>query len=155
VEGLNEHIDELLATHRPDRYDAADKSWRDPVYAAVGKLIPTREAIAVAAQQIVDQRETQATKRANRLLRKIGQDKQWPLDWMDCGDMPISVGGERICLRAAQPEDLQQWAIDERRDAAQDFAARHQACEGAEWLAGAMRVEGYQLLGDAMQAVTP
>ncbi len=86
------------------------------------------------------------------MLRKIGQDKQWPLDWMDCGDMPISVGGERICLRAAGPVDWERWAIEERRDAASDFTARNQACDGAEWLAGAMRTDGVLLLGDVMTA---
>jgi hypothetical protein len=154
VEDLNGHIDLLLARYRPDRYDAADKTWRDPVYAEISTLIPAAQAKAVAAQQIVDQRETQATKKANRLLRKIGQDKQWPLDWMDCGDMPISVGGQRICLRAAQAQDLVQWAIDERRDAVLDLTARHQACEGAEWLAQAMRDENLTTVGDAI-ARTP
>lgn len=154
MEDLTAHIDGLLAQHRPDRYEAADKSWREPVYAEVGALIPTAQAKAVAAAQIVDQRETQATKKANRLLRKIGKEKQWPIDWMDCADMPISVGGSRICLRAAEPQDLDQWAIDERRDAVLDLTARHQACEGAEWLAHALREEKLLTVGDAIASRT-
>lgn len=152
MDHLNHHIDLMLDQCRPDRYDVGDNTWRLQVYADVEARLPVRRAIAIAAQQIVDQREGIATRVANGLLRKIGETKQWPFDWMDAAERPLSIGRERVKLTAATAEDLQQWAIDERRDAAQDFAARSAACDGAEWAAKNMATAGLLTIGDVISA---
>jgi hypothetical protein len=154
MEDLNATIDELLAGERPDRYDARDKAWRQTVYDKIAPLIPRNEAAQVAAQSLVDAREARATRTTNKVLREIGRTKQWPIDWLDLGDQPLSVGGERVCVRAATAHDLQVWATDERRTAAADFSARNDACEGAEWAAEQMQQQGWTTLADAM-AATP
>lgn len=155
MESLSQHIDALLDQHRPERYDAGDKAWRQAVYAAVEPLVPPADARRLAASQLVDQREGIATRAANELLRQIGRSRQWPLDWMDQGCRPISVATERVQLGAATPIDLEHWAIDERRVAAQDFAARSLACDGAEWCAEQMRTNGWLTFGDGCQGAQP
>lgn len=146
----NAEIDALLDQHRPDRYAASDHRWRDPVIAAIAGRIPARQAAQVAAERLVADREGRSTRSANEMLRKIGMERQWPLPEMadDLGDRPISVGDQRVCLRAATAVDLRSWAIDERRDAARDFAARSAACDGAEWLADEMDARKITAFGD-------
>lgn len=141
MEDLNAYIDEQLDRYRPDRYDIGDDTWRRQIYADIEQWVPEIEAKRIAAKQIVDQREGSATRKANALLRDIGKTEQWPLDWMDYVDRPISVGGERVRLGASSSNDFRQWAIDERRRAAQDSTARFMACEGAEWVADS--IDGY------------
>ncbi len=148
MESLNAHIDALLDEHRPERYDVGDKTWRAAIYAEVERLVPDREARRIAASQLVDQREGVATRGANDLLRQIGRMRQWPLDWMEQGVRPLSVGSERVRLADGTVDDLARWAIEERRVAAQDFAARSFACDGAEWCAEQMRINGWLTFGD-------
>jgi len=155
VEGLSAHIDAMLDEHRPERYDVGDKTWRQTIYAEVGPLIPPAEARQIAASQLVDQRERIATRGANELLRQIGRTKQWPLDWMEQGVRPISVGSTRVRLGDASVGDLRDWAIDERRVAAQDFAARSFACDGAEWCAEQMQAHGWLTFGDGCTEAVP
>jgi hypothetical protein len=146
-------VDELLRQVRPDRYDAGDCEWRDVVYQKVAELIPPEEAVAVAAKQFVDSREGRATQTANARLRWMGINRAWPVDWDDDldGHHPISVGSKRITLRAAIPTDLFDWAIEERRRAGRDFAARTWACEGAEWAAEQMVQRKWKTLAEAIK----
>lgn len=147
-----ELIDGLLDQHRPERYDAGDTAWRQPVYGAIATRVTIGEARTIAASYLVDQREGQATKQANALLRSVGLSKQWPLDWMDVGRRPISVGGERVRLDAARADDFRQFEVEERRRAAADFVARNQACDGAQWLADEMDAHGWTTFTDGASA---
>lgn len=129
-------IDRLLAERRPDRYEPeGGDGWLDSITAEVAAEISIDEARWLLAHHEVKVREGEKTKSANRLLREIGDTKQFPLDWLDSLHLPIAVGKERIALRAASPKDLRDFARDERRRAASDFTARNATCEGAEWLA--------------------
>lgn len=150
---LGVYVDWQLIEHRPDRYEVGDTSWREPVYAQIAALIPEREAKLVAAKQFIDQREGMATRQANQRLRDIGRTGNWPDSWDDelDGHHPIAVGDVRVCLRAATADDLRSWAIDERRRASQDFAARVLACDGAEWVADQMDASGWPTLGEAIK----
>ena len=149
----NELIDRLLDKHRPDRYAAGDNSWRDPVYAAVAIQVTVAQARHIAAQHIVDQREGQATRQANALLREVGRTKQWPLDWMDVDRRPLSIGGDRVRLDAVEARDLREWELEERRRAASEFVACNQACDGAKWLADEMDGNGWSTFADACAAL--
>ncbi len=151
-EDLNATIDRLLDEHRPDRYVATDRDWREPVYLSVAPLVPVQEAQQLHAREVVDRRETQSTRGVNRLLRGIGQSGQWPLDWLDVADRPLSVGPERVRLEEATESDLRTWAVDERRDASQEHVARSQACDGAEWCAAQMEAGGYSTVRAAIEA---
>lgn len=145
-------IDGLLDVHRPDRYDVDDHRWRQPVVDEVARRIPVASARQLAAEKIVAQREGGATRSVNRLLRQVNLDQQLPLDGTidDLLRRPLSIGPERVCLAAARAQDFEQWAIDERRDAAQEASARFAACDGAEWIAETMRHKGVSLFGDLL-----
>lgn len=131
----------LLDQHRPDRYDPTDKAWQAPVVEALAAEIPVVEARRLAAERIVSTTEATATKRTNRMMREIFETGQWPADWLDSLDWPLAVGEhERVAVRAATPTDLRRFAERERRAAANDFASRNAACEGA--LAVVERLEG-------------
>lgn len=147
----NEQIDLLLDQHRPDRYDVDDHTWRAPVVAVVAQQMPIRQAQQVAAERLVGDREGRATRSVNSLMRRVARERQWPLPDLadDLMRRPMSIGAERVCLGAAQARDFEQWAIDERRDAAQDFSARSEACDGAEWIAREMSSNGWTLFADA------
>lgn len=145
-------IDSLLDQHRPDRYDVGDTSWREPVYSQIATRVTIGEARQIAASYLVDQREGQATKQANALLRSVGQTKQWPLDWMDVGRRPIAVGSARVRLDAARSEDFRQFEVEERRRAAADFMSRNQTCDGAQWLADEMDAHGWVTFTDGAVA---
>lgn len=139
----NPEIDRLLAERRPDRYepDGGDE-WLDGIADEVAPLIPASRAQVLAAGQAVRQRETQKLRHANRLLREIYETRQLPLGWMDCLTFPISVGKERVALRACTAKDLQGFASDERRDAAKEFTTRNLTCEAAEWIADQLIAAG-------------
>ena len=146
----NEQIDTMLDNRRPDRYDVDDHHWRNPVVAYVAQHMPVKQAQQIAAERVVADREGKATRSVNRMLRKVAEEKQWPIPetTLDLHRRPMSIGSERVCLEAATSFDFQQWAIDERRDAAQDFAARSGACDGAEWIAQQMNHKGWQTFGE-------
>ena len=148
----NADIDAMLDEARPDRYDLGDNSWRADTYAEVAEAMPAAEARRLAACQLVDQREGIATRAANALLREIGRTQQWPMHWFDVARRTISVGPERVCLAVATTVDLRQWAIDERREAAQDFSARSAACDGAEWAADCMDAGGHTTFAECAEA---
>lgn len=149
----NAEIDELLDQYRPDRYASDDHNWRAPVIQAVTHRIPNHQARWVAAEHLVGQREGRATRAVNDVLRRVGRNQEWPLPNMLEGLLrkPLSIDGNRVCLEAASPEDLEAWAIAERRSAAQDFAARSDACDGAEWVAQTMRHKGWHLFGEGVE----
>lgn len=146
----NEQIDALLDQYRPDRYERHDASWRSPVVQAVALRIPVTRAQQVAAEKIVGDREGQATKSVNRLLRRINEERQWPLPEfaLDIMARPLSINDERVRLGAAASEDFVAWAIAERRAASQEATARFSACDGAEWIAEQMNAESIALFGD-------
>lgn len=148
----NEEIDAALDGLRPDRYNVDDHAWRAPVVKLVAGRITQAQARQLAAERIVSQRESGATRSVNRLLRKIALERQFPIEGSadDLRRRPMSVGAERVCLAMAGPDDFRQWAIDERRDAAQDFSARSSACDGAEWVAGAMEDKGFDIFAEAL-----
>lgn len=173
---LNRKIDRLLREQRPDRYVIRDTvnddeyltddevegtEWLDAVAEEVEGDVPSEEIRRRYARSLVGQREGMATQKANGLLRKVKQDGQLPLGWMDFEDYPISVVSrihspgervkiveERVALRAVTSGDLRAFAVEERRRAARDFAARNEACEGAEWIAEQMDLAGAVAFAD-------
>lgn len=163
LQRVNAQIDEMLRLHRPDRYttnDEDDAAWLDEVAEDVEGLIPEAEVRSRFARTLVRQREGQATRWANQELRKIWSsldgDGQLPMEfWVKNVSAPIAIVQkvifpgkkpevlrQRVALRAATPEDLRMFAAEERRRAAQDFAAREAACSGAEWVADEMEQAG-------------
>lgn len=136
-------IDQLLTERRPDRYELeGGDDWLDLIADEIRELIPEAEARAIVARQFVRRRETEKLKAANRLLREIFEARQLPIDWLESMCLPISVGKERVALRAAEPFDFRTFANEERRRAAADFASRNRTCEAAEWIADQMDAIG-------------
>jgi hypothetical protein len=142
-------IDRLLAELRPDRYQpGVDEEWLDEVTDLVIPLIDPDEIVRRYARAEVKQREGTKTKSANKMLRDIHASGQWPLDWFEFSSLPISVGKERVALRAVKAADLRVAANDERRAAANDFAQRNAACAAMEWVADQMDANGWETLRD-------
>lgn len=144
----NALIDLRLNECRPDRYDEATDGWLDDIAAEVADMIADDDARFLHARSLVRRREGEKTKSANKLLRQIFEDKQFPLDWMDMANLPIAVDKERVALRAVTSADLRQFANDERRAAANDFSTRNTTCEAAEWIADLMDSNGYRFGAD-------
>ena len=148
----SEEIDALLDVYRPDRYDSNDHGWWAPIIGIICGRITQAQAQQIAAERLVSQRESKATRSVNQMLRRVGREQQFPMEGT-CDDLlrrPLSIGSERICLGVAEPADLRQWAIDERRDAAQEASARFAACDGAEWLADQVEDKGFHTFGEAV-----
>jgi hypothetical protein len=143
---LNALIDELLTFSRPERYDADDKIWMDPVVDEIrDKLIERmdpRQVAADNAQRRVYAREGGATRRTNKILRSIAETHQLPLGWGD-GPMwmemlrdiirlPLSIDRKRVRFGAMGPNDWEQWELQHRREAADAHNAASRAADGAK-----------------------
>jgi hypothetical protein len=126
----------MLAEVRPDRYPAGDTSWASTVAEKIADGIPPAVARQQCADQVIASIEKGATRRANTLMRHVLADGALPLDWMDAADWPLSVGDQRVCLRALTADDLHVFADDEERAATADHAARLDCVHGARKLAG-------------------
>lgn len=144
-----EMIPALLDQHRPDRYDPEDHSWQQPVIERVAFDITAAEARQMAAAKLVSNAEATATKRTNRLLRDITSAGTFPLGWFDALAWPLAVDDhERVALRAAIANDFVRFANRERRAAANDFSARNDTCEGAQFVADYMAEHGIEFASD-------
>lgn len=140
---LTIRIDELLAEYRPDRYEVAGgDDWLDRVAEEVAPLISASEAQFQLARDLVSKREKSATQRTNEVLRGIKAQAQLPGDWDAIKTLPIAFGKGRVALRAVTPQDLRDFAAQERRSAAKEFTVRNETCEAAEWIADQMIATG-------------
>lgn len=143
----SQEICELLDGYRPDRYDPEDKTWMEPVIDKVAAEIDAYEARRQAASQRVSNSEGLATRRTNQMIREAFTTGEWPLGWMDALSWPLAVNGHlRVRLGAASADDLAEFAVVERRNAAHDFAVRNETCEAAEAFAERIKSEGVTLL---------
>jgi hypothetical protein len=179
---FRKRIEQLLHERRPDRYtirnswegandvapfpdvsalldpDAAPEgaatAWLDKIAKEVADDVPELEARQLYASQIVRQMEGSATKRANALLRKIGQSGQLIIGWWGNEDDPVAVitrkvvdgkmrvKEERVALRSMYHRDFRDFALEERKRASKDFSARNDTCVGAELIADRMEAAG-------------
>jgi len=100
-------IDNRLDRYRPQRVAAGEKDWREPVYAWARNHMPDEtHLVRRIAKQEVDNRETQATKRGNKLLRDYMHGRS-PLSWAMVGPLPVVVGRLRIRLDVATPKEVE------------------------------------------------
>jgi len=128
-EGLAQHVDLWLLDARPERYDTSDKTWLsgvvDKVVHEYMRRSDLQEVVHGAAERLVHHREGQATQRGNRFLRKIAHEGTLPAEWGDGDDwrqvlahglrMPLSLGGQRVCIGAAGVADLKQWVLEREK----------------------------------------
>lgn len=109
---FNEKIRALLDKHRPNRSIHNEKGWREPVYGWARNHIPDESnLIRHYAEREVDSQERTATLRGNRLLRQWAKGQR-PLIWSDLGALPIVVGGTRVRLDSATPDDIEDAALE-------------------------------------------
>jgi hypothetical protein len=167
LKDLNELVDRLLREQRPDRYTSDE--WIEPVIESIPvELIPEEDIRRFALQQFVKRRESQATRKANSLLRSIGESGQLILGWWEQSNDPISLiteivdeeGNttqfkERVALRAATPEDLRAWSRTERERAGADYKSRLTACDGADYIADSMTGSGVRKFAQWAQNEAP
>jgi hypothetical protein len=152
---LNHLIDELLNEARPDRYFTRDRSWMDDIVQVVADELERRPNEAgEAARRLVHQREGQATKSANRALRRIAQEGTLPIGWgteqmrADLLSPPLSINGERVRLGAASPSDLRLWRQVREREAEKRLGAEAETWKGAELLEVWSQEQGVQRVED-------
>lgn len=159
---IRKRIDGLLYSNRPDRYDVrpateegdedgGSSDWLDAIADEIAEDLPTKDVRKVLARSLVRQREGQATRSANSLLRKFAQDGQLMLGWWEQERQPVAVvtrtqrpgkdpevHEERVALGAMTPQDFRAFANEERIRAGRDFASRNATCDAAEDIAKAM-----------------
>lgn len=154
---VRKHIDELLYSNRPDRYDVrggddeVDAEWLDIVAEKIAADLDIEDVLRQFSRNLVRQREGQATRSANKILRQFALDGQLMLGWWEQERQPVAIitrtqrpGGdpevheERVALGALTAEDLLAFANEERIRAGRDFSARNQTCDGAELIAQQM-----------------
>lgn len=125
-------IDRILCEDRPARAGVDEREWRERAYGYARNHIPDEtNLVRHIAQQEVDRREAQATKRGNILLRAYARGAS-PLDWSIVGPWPVKVGELRIRLDAATPDDIE--------DAARELEGRaKQVYDEVVMLVGCMR----------------
>lgn len=156
---LNHIVDELLNEARPDRYFTRDRSWMDGIVQAVAEELERRpNETSEAARRLVHQREGQATKSANRALRRIAQEGTLPIGWgvgeaweqirADLLSPPLSINGERVRLGAAGPDDLFLWRQVREREAEKRLGAEAETWKGADLLIEWARQQGVQRVED-------
>ena len=164
---LTHQIDTWLAEERPERYGADDKDWMDPVIdkaaVEITQYTSVTEAVRELARRRVHQREGQATRRTNRVLRDIGQTGQLPLGWGEGGQwkeflfdilrLPISVARERIRFGAATGEDWMAWELESARESDKRSAAEAASRDGARLLRDLMSAQGVRATEDLHQDV--
>jgi len=163
---LNHLVDDLLNKARPERYFTRDRSWMDDIVQAVTEELARRPNEAgEAARRLVHQREGQATKSANRALRRIAQEGTLPVGWgigqaweqirADLLSAPLSIGGERVRLGAASPDDLSMWRKVRERDAEKRLGAEAETWRGADLLIRWAREQGVQRVEDLRPPDSP
>lgn len=147
---LADLTDKLLAEHRPDRYTkgGSDDGWLITVSDLIAPHIPPAKAQQVAAEQYVKNREGTKTQKANRYIREIYLTGQLPLDWWELGNLPLSVGDERVAIRAMSEEDWIQSGREEEERRDEDYQARTHTAESKFWFAGLHRKQGVRLAAD-------
>ena len=129
-------IREMLDQVRPDRYETSDRGWQSSVVDFVADNMSASDAKTIAAVKIVGTAESVATRRTNKMLREIAEGGEKPLGWLDAMRWPLATDdNRRVALGAATSADLELFANRERRAAANEFASRNLACEGALKLA--------------------
>lgn len=159
---LNQLIDQWLAQERPERYDSNEKEWMAAVVEKARDALKDRrnddEVITDAARRRVHQREGQATKSANRVLRTIAETGQLPLGWgegdtwrtmlFDILHLPLAVAKQRVRLGAANAADLEQWELENAREEDKRKLAQIAARRGARMLASWVQAQGAQRVED-------
>lgn len=162
LNAFNEHADRWLREHRPDRYDPSNAEWLDTGAEALGTLLPEAEVRAVAARELIGRRETQATRRANKIIREYADDSQMQMQhWWDTENEPLAIKrtisddegtqhtiNERVTLRAVTSNDLRAFAHNERERAEKDHKVRLRTCDGAELLASDLERSGQTRLDE-------
>jgi hypothetical protein len=153
---LSQLIDEWLASERPERYDSTDKEWMSAVIVKARDALKARreddDVIAESARRLVHQREGQATKRANRVLRNISRTGQLPLDWgqgdnwrmllFETLSLPLAIDKKRVRFGAASASDLDQWELENAREEDKRKLAQIESRRGAKLLADWVRSQG-------------
>lgn len=159
---LNQLIDEWLSQSRPERYDSGEKGWMDEAVKKAAEklqLRPDREqVIQDAARRRVYQREGQATKRANKVLRDIADTGQMPFGWAEGDDwrsflsdilsLPLSIARQRVRFGACTGPDLEQWELENAREEDKRRLAQIGAREGARLLASWINAQGVSRVED-------
>ncbi len=184
VKNWKAEIKRLLDELRPDRYTVEERvvdgpegeteevpedlgqvgaEWMESVIEAVAPMIPEEEMRKHYATVEVRRAEGHRTQHANQMLRKIGEEGQGFLGWLDCKREPIAIvtqealwgGGfrirdQRVALEAVSVDDLRAFAATERRRAAREHATRSKTCDYAESIADRLVHAGLERIGDWM-----
>lgn len=150
-------IDRLLDSERPDRYEADDHEWMEPVVRKLrDKLLEqSPEQVAEdAARRLVHIREGVATQRLNKLLRRF-KDGEFPLgfgqdgeeyDWKEAYGQyllaALLIGGHKVRFGAAAGADIDEWILEQERADARSNTRRAERLAGARVISAALWEQG-------------
>lgn len=114
----------ILNKSRPDKTKNDDHTWWEPIILRYRDSIPIEDAQDEVMRRRIAALERKATRRTNKLMREINETGQYPLHLMDAENWPLSVGDERVALRAVTEWDLAISEREERESTTADFASR-------------------------------
>lgn len=141
-------IDRLLDEIRPTRVGQGEYGWREPAYGFARNHMPDESnIIRNVAKQVVDRRETQATKVGNNLLR-AWMHGTMPLSWSIVGPKPVLVDKIRVRLDIATPEDIDAAAVQLLSEGAKTYKEVQVLAEALKDLVRAARAQGYSRVAD-------
>jgi hypothetical protein len=153
-----ESIRNELNRLRPDRYDAGDKEWMEPVIGLAAQTMPNQyKAVRVHAESVVSNLDGGATRAANQEILKWA-DGHKPLFWHELGALPFSCGKLRIRLDAGTPDDYEQAAYEQRASAKSTYDRTLFRATALEELASTARHRGLTIvsgIGDLPIRQTP
>lgn len=149
----------MMEDAQPYEFDASDVAttdWLDGVVDDVAGMLPEEEVQVrqVFARGVVAQIEGTACRAANREIRRLYDERQLNLAWLDNVNLPLSIetrepvwGGQnrvrvrttRVRLGAMTDADFDAFEIAERRRASREFRTRNDTCDAAQWIAEQMR----------------
>lgn len=129
-------IDERLNEARPARAGSGEQGWRASVFSWARNHMPNETMLVrIIAEREVNARERVATRKGNEVLRGWFTDAQMSLTWADIGFYPILVGNDHVRLDVVGPQDLRQFAREQRRSAKIVYDAVVNLADAAEYLA--------------------
>jgi hypothetical protein len=139
-------IDQALNKARPPRAKPSDKEWQAPVIGLAANKMPDESMLLRRfAEQVVSQRDALATKHAKKIMKDYVRGIV-PLDWSMFGPLPIDVGGLRVRLDVATPNDVEDAARETERRARLSYQSALAVVDGFRDIARDARDRGFPLV---------
>jgi hypothetical protein len=141
-----------LDESRPERSvpgtDDPDHAWIDRAADAHAEIVPEAEARKLHLRAVMHSMESANRRSTRRFFRRIAETKQWPLDWMDLRDEPLTINdqGTAVKLRYLTDADLDDTFRYMEREKRNNDRAYIATVDGIDWVRKALRNRGVAIL---------